>query len=165
MKRFGILLDIQPVEYLENSVLSSRLARDNDKLISYSAKTCQQTKLSNAGRQPRPGPGWVQDSLSLKEFLLSAVKHSWLCLETAGPRLQTQRGINRGSGAGPGGGRSENSGWFSISCELWAVSVMTREQPHQQLCQRFFVSHQAVEFGQGRVSNGGHIRVYKSVPF
>ena len=78
MKRFGILLDIQPVEYLENSVLSSRLARDNDKLISYSAKTCQQTKLSNAGRQPRPGPGWVQDSLSLKEFLLSGVTgDSW----------------------------------------------------------------------------------------
>ena len=89
---------------LVNSVLSSRLARDNDKLISYSAKTCQQTNLSNAGRQPRPGPGWVQDSLSLKEFLLSAVKHSWLCLETAGPRLQTRCGINRGSGAGPGGG-------------------------------------------------------------
>ena len=110
MKRFGITLDVRPVEYLENSVLSSRLARDNDKLISYSAKTCQQTNLSNAGRQPRPGPGWVQDSLSLKEFLLSAVSDSWLCLETAGPRLQTRRGINRGSGAGPGGGRSENSG-------------------------------------------------------
>ena len=46
-----------------------------------------------------------------------------------------------------------------------AVSVMTREQPQHQLCQKFFVSHQAVEFGQGRVSNGGHIRVYKSVPF
>ena len=63
-------IHIRAVENLENSVLGSRLARDNDKLISYSAKTCQQTNISGAGRQPRPGPGWVQDSLSLKEFLL-----------------------------------------------------------------------------------------------
>ena len=103
---FVLALDIRPMEYLENSVPSSRLARDNDKLISYSAKTCQQANISGAGRQPRPGPGWVQDSLSLKEFLLCCqTLLVELSVETAGPRLQTRCGINRGSGAGPGGGR------------------------------------------------------------
>ena len=163
MKRFGILFDIRHVEYLENWVLSSRLARDNDKLISYSAKTCQQTNLSNAGRQPRPGPGWVQDSLSLKEFLLCCqtllVVLSWVWRQL-GPDSRLGAASIGDLEPGLAGGDQRILADLAL-----AVSVMTREQPQHQLCQRFFVSHQAVEFGQGRVSNGGHIRVYKSVPF